>query len=405
MKRLILFVAFLFLQNAFGQVISEEFTSSRLNGKRKIAIYLPENFSNKEAYPLLVVLDAASLMESVIATTRYYEYIQNMPKSIVVGVFNTSEDVAVPQEVGRPMNESARFFEFIGAELVPYVQGKYPINSLKTIVASDEAGYLASHYLLSDKPLFNAVIALNPQVQPHIGEPLSQQFVKAKGFTFFYVASTDLENEDVFERIKNLDMLLKGNSNEYVSYSYDVFANSSPQATDLMGVAKAIDMLFDVYKPITTKEFKDKIQPLQENIFGYLDNKYARIYKELGIKKKPLLNDILAIYDVIHQKEDWNSLLQLSDFVKANGYVGTAMPNFFLGEFYEKTGDNKRAVRAYQRAYAEPSIDFIKADLINERITNLRGKLNTRGGKLEETVEEPAQEAVQENTSESSENQ
>lgn len=394
MKKLILFMAFLFLQNAFGQVISEEFTSSRLNGKRKIAIYLPENFSNKEAYPLLVVLDAASLMESVIATTRYYEYIQNMPKSIVVGVFNTHEDVAVPHEVGRPMNESARFFEFIGAELVPYVQGKYPINSLKTIIASDEAGHLAAHYLMLDKPLFNSVIALNPMVQPVLGEPLSQQLVKAKGFTFLYVASTDLEDETTFQNIKSLDEQLKGKFNEYVHYTYDVFAASSPQASDLMGIAKAIDMLFDVYKPITTKEFKDKIQPLQENIFGYLDNKYSRIYRELGIKKKPLLNDILAIYDLIHQKEDWNSLLQLSDFVKANGYNGTAMPNFFLGEFYEKTDDNKRAMRAYQRAYAEPSIDFIKPDLINERITNLRGKLNTRGGKLEAVEPLPEAEAT-----------
>ena len=57
--------------------------------------------------------------------------------------------------------------------------------------------------------------------------------------------------------------------------------------------------------------------------------------------------------------------------------------------------DYKRAVRAYQRAYAEPSIDFIKADLINERITNLRTKLKGKGGKIKE---EPIQDSEEESS-------
>lgn len=398
MKKLFLFVAFLVLQNAFGQIISEEFNSSRLNGKRQIAIYLPENYSEKEAYSLFVVLDAASLMESVISTVRYYELIQNMPKSVVVGVFNTDEDVTIPEEVGRPMNESARFFEFIGAELVPYIRGKYAINDLKGIVAANEAGYMANHYLLSDRPLFNAVITLNPKIQPALGEHLAKQFVRARGYTFYYMATTNLESESTYKNINNLNAQLKETYNEYVNYKFDNFEGASAEATDLMGIAKAFDLLFDVYKPISTREFKEKIEPLNEQIFEYLEAKYNRIQKELGVKKKPTLNDIFAIYDATHKKEDWNSLIRLADFVKANGYVETAMPNFFLGEYYEKTEDYKRAIRAYQRAYAEPNIDFIKADLIDSRITELRKKTTrTKGKAVEEPLpEEPSSEETQE---------
>ena len=395
MKRLFLLAAFLFLQNVFGQIISEEFSSSRLNGKRKIAIYLPEKYSEKESYPLFVVLDAAALMESVIASTRYYEYMQCMPKSIVVGVFNMEEDVSVPKEVGHPMNASAQFFEFIGAELVPYIQGKYPISRLKGIVANDEAGYLATHYLLSNKPLFNVVVALNPKVQAYVNKPLSEHFVKAKEHTFYYVATTNLETDKTIEGVKQLDAHLKDVTNTYVIYKHENFVGASPEAAGLMGVARAMDLLFDAYKPITAKEFKEKIQPLKENIFEYLEKKYIRIQKELDIKKRPSLNDVMAIYDVIHQKEEWDSLLKLSDFIKANGYNDTAMPNFFLGEYYEMVDDYKRAVRAYQRAYAEPSIDFIKADLINERITNLRTKLKGKGGKIKE---EPIQDSEEESS-------
>ncbi|MDO4228199.1 MAG: alpha/beta hydrolase-fold protein [Capnocytophaga sp.] len=401
MKKLFLFIAFLFLQNAFGQIISEEFNSTRLNGKRQIAIYLPENYSVKEAYSLFVVLDAASLMEPVISTVRYYELIQNMPKSIVVGVFNTDEDVSVPEEVGRPMNESARFFEFVGAELVPYIRGKYAINDLKGIVATDEAGYMANHYLLSDKPLFSAVITLNPKIQAPLGEHLAKQFLQARGYMFYYMATTNLEDEATYKKINDLNTLLKGTYNEYVNYKFDNFEGASAEAINLMGIAKAFDLLFDVYKPISTREFKEKIQPLNEQIFEYLETKYNRIQKELGVRKKPTLNDIFAIYDATHQKEDWNSLIRLAEFVKANGYVETAMPNFFLGEYYEKTEDYKRAIRAYQRAYAEPNIDFIKADLIDGRITELRKKTTKTKGKTEEEPlpeETPSEETTKQET-------
>ena len=65
-----------------------------------------------------------------------------MPKCIVVGVYDEKlEEVAIIDEVGRPMNESARFFDFISTELVPYIQGKYPIAGFKGIIASEEAGF------------------------------------------------------------------------------------------------------------------------------------------------------------------------------------------------------------------------------------------------------------------------
>ena len=82
----------------------------------------------------MVVLDAETLLEPVITMAKYYEQYQEMPKCIIVGVFGTKlEDVAIIDEVARPMNESARFFEFISTELVPYMQGKFPIAEIKVL--------------------------------------------------------------------------------------------------------------------------------------------------------------------------------------------------------------------------------------------------------------------------------
>ena len=83
-------------QNAFSQITTETFSSGRLNRKQKIAIYKPEKYSDKDTYPLLVVLGAETLMEPVVSAVRYYESYGDMPKCIVVGVIDANpEDVTI----------------------------------------------------------------------------------------------------------------------------------------------------------------------------------------------------------------------------------------------------------------------------------------------------------------------
>lgn len=374
MKKILFLIVLLSFQNNFGQLVSEEFTSRILNGKRKIVTYLPDKFDKKEAYPLLVVLNAGSLLEPVISSARYFDHLESMPKTIIVGVYNEAEDVTADPQSSGVTPQMADFLNFIGGELVPYIQGKYILNSFKGIIANEEAGFLATHFSLGETPFFNAFILLNPMVHKYIYSSDNQPFKNSKTKLFHYIATSNLlDNPDAYENTKELDNTLKTNGlPENVTHYLEDFTGSSSEAVVLTGIARAFDLLFDSYRPISVKEFREKILPLGSDFVPYLTEKYAKIETELGIKKKPSINDIMAIYQASLQKEDWNSLSQLSDFVKDNGYSKTAMPNFFLGEFYEKTGDNKRAFRTYQKAYSEPSIDFINQKIINERLEKVK---------------------------------
>lgn len=357
----------------WSQIVSEEFGSRKLNDKRKIVTYLPENHSNKEAYPLLVVLDAGTLMEPVMASVRLYEYYGDMPESIIVGIYNTSDDVTTEKN-GALSRSNADFLDFLGMELLPYIQGKYMIDNFKGIVATNESAYLLNYLFFASKPIFNAIIGLNPKSLPYMQSVIVEKLEAVKSPVSYYVASTDMQSESVYKNTKELDTSIRSNTNDLVKFYHEEFPKSSPQSVTLSGIARSFDLLFDSYKPISALEYKTKVQPLTENVFDYLSEKYSRIETELGLKKKPILNDIMAIYDVIQLQEDWDSLLKLSDFVKGNGYEKTAMPNYFLGEYYDKTGDVKKALRAYQRAYTESPIDFIKKDLIESKMSQLKGK-------------------------------
>ena len=196
---------------------------------------------------------------------------------------------------------------------------------------------------------------------------------------------------------------------ESVEYHFVDFKGSSVNAAKLQGIAQALDMCFDIYKPIGGKEFKTQMETLETGIYEYLENKYNTIYKQLGVKKVPILNDVRATYTAINSSQDWESLKKLAKYVESNGYLKTAMPNFFLAEYYEKMGDDKKALKTYQKAYTEPNIDFITGDLINERITHLQAtKRKSKHTKVIEPIEPteevaPAQEE-QNPTDESNQN-
>ncbi len=397
MKKLItLFILLVMGQNAFSQITTETFSSGRLNRKQKIAIYKPEKYSDKDTYPLLVVLGAETLMEPVVSAVRYYESYGDMPKCIVVGVIDANpEDVTIIDEVAHPMNESARFFEFVSAELVPYIQGKFPIASLKGIIATDEAGFLANYYLLQQKPTFNFFVSLNPIGTPRIGEEIAQALAAGSNHRIvYYMATTDVENKKNYERVVQLEKSIRTMPvHATVNYYFEEFKNLSINAVNLNGIARALDYCFDIYKPIGGKEFKTKIEPLETGIFDYLEKKYQTIYDYLGVKKKPTLNDVMATYTAITRSQDWESLQKLAKYVGDNGYFKTAMPDFFLAEYYEKTGDNKKALKTYQKSYTQPSIDFITGDLISERITRMKGTRTPKKSKKEVVPE--VQEEVQ----------
>lgn len=374
MKKIILsLIAFIFLQQSYAQLISESFGSQKLNDKRQIAIYLPDNYHKDQSYPLFVVLDADYMMEPVIANARCFAYFENMPNSIIVGVYNQNNDVFVSEDIGFPMNEAALFYEFLSSELIPYISGKYSVNGFTGIIASGESANFANYYLLKEKSIFNAFLSINPELVHQVVESLPSQFQTLNQQVFYYMATTNLNDENHYKKVSELDSSVKNKgTNESIDYYYEDFIGSSPNAVTLTAIPRAFDLLFDAYKPITVKEHREKIVPLSENIFGYLKDKYDNIYNTLKIRKKPSLNDIMAVYSVILRKEDWTSLLQLSEFVKDNGYKDTAMPNFLLAEYYEEIGEPKKALRAYQSAYTEKGIDFINPDLINERITALK---------------------------------
>ena len=389
MKKLLFSLLLLLTATAGAQVTSENLGSKDMDGTRKVTIVLPDGYDKRDKYPLFVVLNASRLLEPTVTTMRYFSRTGEMPPSIIVGVYNNEDDVAVPEETGVPFNETAAFFEFIGKELIPRIQSKYETNGFKGIIADGEAANFINYYLLKENSLFNAYVSLSPNVMEKITTSIPEQLASFKTPIFYYLGWTQEEDNATLKKITDLDKLMKIKELEHSFYFSQEFPKITTSTVSLTGISEALNLFFEEYRPITMREYAEKVLKVQNNTTQYIQDKYKKIKELYGIDKEPLLEDVKAIYAAILKNADFESLPILIKYIKPY-YKDTALPDYLEGDYYIRIQEPQKAFRSLQRAYGAKEIDFVTKELVSQSLEKLqkeyRGKLKTKKGDV--TVKE-----------------
>ena len=397
MKKLLLTLLVLFSARVGAQIISENLGSKDMDDTRKITIVLPDGYDKRQKYPLFVVLNASRLLEPTVTSLRYFARTGEVPPSIIVGIYNQEDDVTIPQETGVPFNDTAVFFEFVGQVVIPHVQSKYATNGFKGIIADGEGANFINYYLLKENSLFNAYISLSPNMTEKITNSIPEQLASFKTPIFYYLGWTQDEDNVTLKKITDLDKLMSVKKLERSFYFSQPFPQVTTSAVSIMGISEALNLFFEEYRPITMREYAEKVLKIQSNTTQYLEDKYKKIKDLYGIDKEPLLEDVKAIYAAILKNADFESIPILVKYIKPY-YKNTALPDYLEGDYYQRIQEPQKAFRSLQRAYGAKEIDFVTKELVSQTLEKLqkeyRGKLKTKKGDAvisEQPKEQPAE--------------
>ena len=396
MKKLLLTLLVLFSARVGAQIISENLGSKDMDDTRKITIVLPDGYDKRQKYPLFVVLNASRLLEPTVTSLRYFARTGEVPPSIIVGIYNQEDDVTIPQETGVPFNDTAVFFEFVGQVVIPHVQSKYATNGFKGIIADGEGANFINYYLLKENSLFNAYISLSPNMTEKITNSIPEQLASFKTPIFYYLGWTQDEDNVTLKKITDLDKLMSVKKLERSFYFSQPFPQVTTSAVSIMGISEALNLFFEEYRPITMREYAEKVLKIQSNTTQYLEDKYKKIKDLYGIDKEPLLEDVKAIYAAILKNADFESIPILVKYIKPY-YKNTALPDYLEGDYYQRIQEPQKAFRSLQRAYGAKEIDFVTKELVSQTLEKLqkeyRGKLKAKKGDAvisEQPQEQPA---------------
>ncbi|GAB3714058.1 alpha/beta hydrolase [Flavobacterium koreense] len=384
MKKIILFLLMTLSFSGFGQKLKDSILSKKLDTYRHLTISLPPSYDRetKKVYPLLFLLDGDYLFDPFQGAISYGNYWDDLPEVIIVGLAQNRDnerdsDCTFDDSTGLPEGKGESFFEFIGGELLPFLQNKYRISPFKIIAGHDvTAGYM-NLFLYKDNPLFNAYISLSPELATEMEVRVAERLGTFKQNMFYYQSSADGDIKKMRAKIATLDENIKAANNTSLNYKYDDFKGASHYSLVLYSIPSALYQFFAAYQPISTSEFQEKIVKLESGYVDYLKNKYEILEKALGIKMPIRLNDFKAIEAAILKNKAYNEFELLAQLSKKM-YPKSMLGDYHMAMFYENTGDIKNAVRHYQNGFQMQEIGDLTKDMMLGKADELRVQIKKK---------------------------
>ncbi|MDX1363747.1 alpha/beta hydrolase [Arenibacter latericius] len=375
MLRILTLIALLLGMGTNAQATLEVFESIKLQEKRDVSYYIPETYDKKEKYTLILVLDAEYLFDQVVANAKFYSKFHGMPEAIVIGVNQSNynlryQDCAFEPYDGLPSERGKLFFEFLGMELIPYIESKYNTTPFKMFVGYDITANFGNFYLYKEESLFNAYVSISPTLAPEMTTRIPDRLA-AMNKKIFYQLILEGEQEENASDILALNKSLQEIDSENLYYFFDEYPNADHISVATYGIGKAFDNIFGMFKPISPKEYREKILTSNEPVFKYLEDKQNYISELFGFNNTTSLNDIMAIYAASRKKGDFESLKPLSALCKKE-YPETMLGFYFEAEYYEQLGEPKKALRTFEKSFAMSEIDFLTKDMALEKIRALK---------------------------------
>lgn len=380
MKKIVFFLCVLSTLFTYSQKITEEVFSPKLNENREITIGLPASYLTNptKKYPLLIVLDGDYLFDPFQGALNYGAYWDDLPEVIIVGINQNKNneretDCAVDQTTGLPDEKGNKFFEFIGMELVSFLEKKYRIAPFKIIAGHDFTAGFLNFYLYKERPLFDAYISMSPELPVAMEKNIPDRFNALEQSIYYYQSTADGDVKKMKVRINELDAALKTITKPTINYRFDDFKGASHYSLVLHSIPNALYQFFSVYQPISTSEFLEKIVVLPSGYVDYLIHKYAVLEKSLNIKMPIRINDFKAIEAAILKNNAFDEFDKLSELSKKQ-YPKTMLSDYHKAMFYEKTGDIKKAMKAYQSAFQKDEIGDLTKDMMLDKADELKNQ-------------------------------
>lgn len=379
MKNYLLFaICFFSYLIGIAQVSYADFYSEKLDETRKIKIQLPRNYDpdGSDTYPIVLVLDGDYLFEPVAGNVDYFSYWEDMPESIVVGIMQTKErydDTYYDKQNFVPTETGAEFFEFIGLELIPHLDKNYKTAKFIIAIGHDVTANFLNYYLFKSPVLFNGFVMLSPDLAPSMDTRLAERIPNIKEKTFYYLATGSDDVKHLRETAEQLDKKLTSIKSDQFNYYFDNFQDANHYSLVARGIPNALEKIFSVYRPISTAEFTEVLMKTETPLFEYLTDKYKTIEDLFGIKNKIRVNDFLAVGTAAEKRKQWDALNDLGRLAKKQ-HPENVVGNYFLGRYYEETGNLRKAIHEYNGAYDKEEVDYITIDLLLDRADDLKDR-------------------------------
>ena len=260
----------------FNHISNEVITipSQVLNQERQIYIHVPKQDSPNltKTFPVLYLLDGENHFHIISAYIDYLSHYEIIPPIMVVGIISkdrrkdltpTKSTIDYSGKIDSTYNTSGgneRFFQFMQAELMPYIETNYKAGSYKIFAGHSFGGITTINCMLTYPDMFNAYIAISPSLwwdSKYILKLVEKKLTKAVYLNkkFFYsVGNEGIKDPNSFHTdLLKFDSLIVNRTPKGLLHQYKFYPEESHMSEPIVAYYDALRFIYQDWKPPVKK--------------------------------------------------------------------------------------------------------------------------------------------------------
>lgn len=362
-----------------NNTIYDKIYSDKLSTEREITIQLPRdyNLDEEKRYPVFIVFDGDYLFEIVSGNVDYMSFWGDIPEAIVVGINQIDSrynDTSVVDNINfTPISSTANFFEFVSQELIPYINKNYRTTNFRVAVGHERTANFINFFLIKKVPIMNGYIAVSPKYTKKMKEYLAQYLISSSQNIYYYLSTSNEDFQSISEDVLDFNQRLDSLNNENIHYKFQNLVIPSHYTLPAYTIPYSIEDMFSIYKDINRIEYDSIILKLETSPVKYLEEKYEKIKNHFGVIKEMSINDFIAVEQYIDEKEKFHFFKDLAKLATSK-YRETILPSYYMGRFYEETGDAEKAMHIYRSAYNMEDVAGITKEYLLQKADEIAEK-------------------------------
>ena len=373
--------------------------SNILNESRDIYVQLPYSYNanSNEKYPVVYILDGDVLLPTVVNIHDFYSG-GFMPEMIIVGISNAvnrTRDLTtskITSRRGMPYNEehgeAKNFLSFIKTELIPYIEGKYPVTNYRTLIGHSYAGLFTIYTMLNQPDLFANYISIDPSLdwddQKIMKQAKSDFLIKHfKGKGLFMSLGGQLHMQDsgitldnvmqdsseytLFAR-SNIELAQFIDKNESIglNYEWQFYSNDLHGTIPQPSIKDGLMSLFQWYQMENTDAINNPETSVSE-LIRIIENREAKLKAHFGYSVAPYPEDLLNMSGYMNMEMGQPDKSKMYFEKAIQYYPESANVYDSIADYYESIKDYSSALKNVNKAFEISNSDYHK-----ERIEKLK---------------------------------
>lgn len=374
-----------------GDLSAEAFIIGRLDSlrseildeTRSIWVHVPDQASGaifgKMSYPVLYLLDGPSHFHAVTGLIDNLGDNAIVPKMVVVAISNTdrTRDLT-PTHVDEMFGDSSfvktsgggeLFLDFLEKELIPYIEGNYPVTGYRTFVGHSFGGLTSVYALLTRPELFHNYVAIDPSMWwddwllvKESEKLLETNSMEGRAF-YLGVANTMEEGMDIGEvkedttrssdHIRSILAFIEkveSKQDSPLEFGWKYYEDDDHGSVPLITEYDALRFLFPWYRLKGLDQFfMEGAEDDPEKLLAKLDEHYKRVSEHFGYQVPPSESDVNSLGYASMQMNRPATAKAMFE-LNIRNYPESANVYDSMGDFYLDQEDTLQAIEQFKRA-------------------------------------------------------